>query len=285
MVSGRWTQPLLVAIGFGLLVCLTVFLPTFGDRMVNGSAYGSERRMALRPPAFALFGPLQLTWLVGFAGLAVAPLLLAGDQLIVAVVAAVVGGGVVYLSGKVLHQFARRWIVFVPAGFVVHDPLTIVDSVLFRRAAIATLGPALDTGRQSSITPSATTDGPVAERPATEDPATDNPATDGPATEDPAVDDGADVLPFKAESVGDLDLSGGAPGLALAVTTKKPLPVTIRPGGVLSGGSPVETDGTMKNVQTSTVVFTPTLPGALLQEARVRGIKIAVAQTNVSDPA
>ncbi|MGH9268266.1 MAG: hypothetical protein ACRD0D_08815, partial [Acidimicrobiales bacterium] len=35
-----------------------------------------------------------------------------------------------------------RWVVFVPAGMVLHDPASLADPVLFRRQAITALGPA-----------------------------------------------------------------------------------------------------------------------------------------------
>ncbi len=253
-ITGGMPVSLLLAIGFGLLVCATVFMPSFGDQMVNGSAYGSERRMALRPPAFALFGPIQLAWLVSFVGLVAAPLLVASQRYVAAAAAGVIGVAFVYGSGKVLHQFARRWIVFVPAGFVIHDPLVVVDAVLFRRTTISALGPALDIRTRSNSQEGKT------------------------SPQVPDSDNG------ETNTINDLDLSGGAPGLALAVSTKEPLPITIRPAGVFSGGSPVDTGGNIKNLQTTTVVFTPTLPGQLLQEARVRGIKIGVTEAAESEP-
>jgi hypothetical protein len=42
----------------------------------------------------------------------------------------------------VLHTLARRWLVFVPNGVVVHDPLTLVDPVLLRRVTVRSCGPA-----------------------------------------------------------------------------------------------------------------------------------------------
>ena len=70
------------------------------------------------------------------------PLLLAAGQwlagLAVVGVAALAGRPVVLR----LHQLSRRWLVFVPAGVVVHDPLTLADPVLFPRRMIRSFGPA-----------------------------------------------------------------------------------------------------------------------------------------------
>ena len=46
------------------------------------------------------------------------------------------------LALRALHGLSRRWIVFVPAGLVIHDPLTMSDAVLFPRRSIVSLGPA-----------------------------------------------------------------------------------------------------------------------------------------------
>jgi hypothetical protein len=41
-----------------------------------------------------------------------------------------------------MHTLSRRWLVFVPAGVVLHDPLSLEDPVLFQRKVIERLGPA-----------------------------------------------------------------------------------------------------------------------------------------------
>jgi hypothetical protein len=222
-VAAGWSAAGVLAIGFASLFSALVYLPTFGDHMINGSAYGSERRMALRPLAIVLLGPAQLAWLLVFAGLVTGPILLLAERYVLAALAAIVGVAAVWAGSRVLHQLSRRWIVFVPAGFVIHDPMQIVDAVLFRRNQIMTLGPAL-------------------------------------------VDPDS---PDRSDSPDDLtdrhDLSGGALGLALEVALKQPTPVALRERGGIS------------NIEVSRIVFSPTLPGAMLSEARIRGVKIGEA--------
>lgn len=222
--STAWTSASVLAVGFAALFSGLVFLPLFGDRMINGSAYGSERRMALRPTAAVLLGPAQLAWLLVFVGLITGPALLLNERYVLAGFAAVVGVVLIWAGGRILHQLARRWIVFVPAGFVIHDPMQVVDAVLFRRHDIKSLGPALlenEPTWSSGVTASA--------------------------------------APRRT------DLSGGALGLALEVALKESVPIGRR------------TKDGMTNVETGNVVFSPTLPGALLSEARIRGIKIGEA--------
>ncbi|MGH1493068.1 MAG: hypothetical protein ACRBK7_27345 [Acidimicrobiales bacterium] len=219
-LADSWSSSRLVGLGFAVLFSAVSFLPTFGDHMINGSAYGSERRMALRPPAFVLIGPAQLAWLMVFFGLTAAPMLILAERFALAAVAIIVGAAAVWAGGRVLHQLARRWIVFVPAGFVIHDPMTVVDSVLLRRNEVATLGPASADQELGSAT-------------------------------------GNDDLR--------IDLSGGALGLALQVALKKATPITTRKGRE------------MNNREVDNLIFSPTLPGAMLSEARIRGLKIGQA--------
>ncbi len=214
-----WSGSVVLALGVGALFTAVVFLPTFADRMINGSAYGSERRMALRPQAFVLLGPVQVAWLVVFAGLIVPPLLLLDERYVLAAMTAVAGGVAVWAGSRILHQLSRRWLVFVPAGFVIRDPMTLVDAVLLRRNEVTAVGPVVvDRTRRGDRSPS--------------------------------------------EVEGRIDLSGGAIGLALGVTLKQPTPITIRKRGGL------------QNLEVDALVFSPTLPGAMLSEARIRGMKI-----------
>ncbi|MBK9179225.1 MAG: hypothetical protein IPM45_06550 [Acidimicrobiales bacterium] len=114
-----------------------------GAAFVQGSAYGDETRLPLRPPGILLLGPVELAWAVAVAGLATGPLLLAARQWVLGAATLAVGLPLAAVCVRALHQLARRWLVFVPAGLVVHDPVGLVDSVLVRRVDLASLGPAL----------------------------------------------------------------------------------------------------------------------------------------------
>ncbi len=203
--------PALGALLWGLVTTSVAFLPVVGDTMINGSAYGSERRMALRPPAYVLLGPAQVSWLCVAGGFLATVTLVLVERWILAIIVGLLGAVLGWAGFRILHQLARRWIVFVPAGFVIRDPMHLVDAILLRRQQVAALGPALE-----------------------------------------------------AES-GRTDLSGGARGLALEVEVKEPTPITIR----------VSNEAT--NLEVTNIVFTPTLPGAMLREARIRGLKIGTA--------
>ncbi len=142
ITAGEWPDTALVAIGAGIVVTAVAFLPSTGDPMINGSAYGAERRMALRPPASVVVGPLYLVWALVFAGTVSGPLLLAAGNWRLGVPALVIGSLFVFLGARSFHQLSRRWIVFVPAGFVIHDYWSLAESLLFQRSIKPVLGPA-----------------------------------------------------------------------------------------------------------------------------------------------
>lgn len=210
ITTDTWSPAMVGAIGAGAVVASATFLPLVGDHMVNGSAYGPERRMALRPPAALVLGPLQLLWVFTVAGPVIGPVLVAAGHPITGAIVTVVGLGVAWYGAQRLHQLSRRWVVFVPAGFVLHDHYSLAESLLMQRPGIASLGPVpLDKGEL-------------------------------------------------------LDLTAGSAGVALLVEFVDPTPLALR------------SEGEIQTVTVDRLMFSPTLPGELLREARIRGIRIGV---------
>jgi hypothetical protein len=114
---------------------------------VNGVAYGDERRFPLRTPFALFFGPLPLARLALVGGVVAGPLLLADERWVAGAVAVLVGVPLVVVAARALHGLSRRWLVLVPAGVVVVDPLTLADPTLFVRRQVRALR-ALDTGSE-----------------------------------------------------------------------------------------------------------------------------------------
>jgi hypothetical protein len=136
----------LLAATWAAILLLAAFAAGTGDTFANGSSYGDERRMLLRAPTPLLLGPIPLTWLATVSGPVAAPLLLAAELWVAGAVVVVVGAVLTYVGGRALHGLARRWVVFVPAGLVLHDTQALAEPVLFPRTSIARLGPAVDDG-------------------------------------------------------------------------------------------------------------------------------------------
>ncbi|MGE3621147.1 MAG: hypothetical protein AB7L84_11865 [Acidimicrobiia bacterium] len=131
-----------VSVAWAAGTLVLAMAPATGDVFVNGSSYGDERRMPLRPPAALLAGPVELAWLAVVVPVVAAPLLLAAGATVAGLAVALVGVPAAVVGVRALHGLARRWVVFVPAGLVVHDLLALADPVLLTRPSIRRLGPA-----------------------------------------------------------------------------------------------------------------------------------------------
>lgn len=176
-----------------------------GHVFVNGLSYGDEVRLLLRPSALLLAGPLPLTAAITVGGVVSGPLLLAAEQWPWGAAVTVVGGALAVVGARSLHSLTRRWLVFVPAGVVLHDHLAVQDPVLLRRRAVAGFGPAQQ---------------------------------------------GSDAL----------DLSQGAAGLILELTTNQP--ITLSP--------PTRRKHSAEEAQASGVLIAPSRPGHAVTLARQR---------------
>jgi hypothetical protein len=131
-----------VAVVATALAQVLVARPGPARAAANASAYGDEHRFPLRVPPGLFAGPLPLARLALVGAVATGPLLLADGRIVAGVVAVVVGVPVGALAARALHSLSGRWAVLVPAGFVIVDPLTLADPVLFPRERIVALGAA-----------------------------------------------------------------------------------------------------------------------------------------------
>ena len=131
-----------LALGSAAVILVVAFAAEIGAEFVNGSAYPNERRLPLRVPGPLLFGPLLLAWLLAVPLPAVGVLLVADERWVAGGLVLALAGPLAVLLVRAMHGLARRWVVFVPAGLVLHDPMTLADPVLFRRQTIGRLGPA-----------------------------------------------------------------------------------------------------------------------------------------------
>jgi hypothetical protein len=111
----------------------------FALAAANSIAYGDEQRFPLRTPPGLYAGPLPLARALVVAGIAGGPLLLADGEIVLGLVALVVGLPAALFLARALHSLSRRWLVLVPAGLVVADPLTLADPVLFIREHIVSV--------------------------------------------------------------------------------------------------------------------------------------------------
>ncbi|MET0896011.1 MAG: hypothetical protein ABWY80_09180 [Acidimicrobiia bacterium] len=102
----------------------------------NAIAYGDEQRVLLRTPPALFLGPLPIARVLVAGALVAPPLLLADERWVLGTITLVVAIPIVIMLPRALHGLSRRWGVLVPAGFVIVDPLTLSDPVLFLRERI-----------------------------------------------------------------------------------------------------------------------------------------------------
>lgn len=103
----------------------------FGQRSVQASAYGDEQRFVLRAPSAFLVASV-IAWLLTAAAIIISMGTL-GHNNLVATVVGLVAIALAVLSAPRWHRLSRRWLVLVPAGVVVHDPLVLSETAMWRR--------------------------------------------------------------------------------------------------------------------------------------------------------
>ncbi len=141
------------------IVTVLVSDPALAEHFVNGSSYGPEIRLPLRTPAAVILGPLPLAWSAVVIGAGAGPMLLAYQRWLPGIVLSVIGVPLAGMAARSLHGLSRRWLILVPGGVVVHDPLALREPVLMpsptvmdMRPAPAEFGPRLDlTGRAPGL--------------------------------------------------------------------------------------------------------------------------------------
>ena len=238
-----------VALAAAAVAAAAVLHPAFGDAMTDASSYGAERRFLLRAPGPVLLTLVAPMWLLTCAGAAAGPLLLADRRWPAGAAATLIGWPAALLAGRALHRLARRWLVFVPAGLVVHDHLTLAQPVLLTRSEIASVGPA-----------PAAADAADAADLAAADMADTAPVNITHAAE-PADDLTTDAKPAAA------DLTAAALGLALEVRLAGPAELPVVAGRRREKGRAV-----------TALLVSPTLSARVLAAAADRGIPVTAGR-------
>ena len=131
-----------------LIICAS---PVFVDAMVQGGAYGEETRFALRTP-LPYVVPAVIAWLLYTSTLIGGSLLLATKQYVIGAVLVAIG---VLLSRTIpqrLHRLARRWLVLVPVGIVVHDHLVLHETIMAPSAKTLSAARTSDVGEAADLT-------------------------------------------------------------------------------------------------------------------------------------
>ena len=149
VVSVAASQPLAVFCSVvALIVCAS---PLFVDAMVQGGAYGDETRFALRTP-LPYVVPAVIAWALYTSALIGGSLLLAARQYVIGAVLVAAG---ILLSRTIpqrLHRLARRWLVLVPVGIVVHDHLVLYETIMAHSEKILSVTRTSEVGEAADLT-------------------------------------------------------------------------------------------------------------------------------------
>jgi hypothetical protein len=121
------------------------------DNMVQGGAYGQEIRFALRTPWPHVL-PAIIAWALFLPSLYLGTLLLAATQWIPGIVLTVLGLALCRTVPRRIHRLARRWLVLVPAGVVIHDHMVLAETMMIRRHNITSINVTRQSGDEADLT-------------------------------------------------------------------------------------------------------------------------------------
>ena len=127
--------PTVLAIVATLVTTLVAMSADIGSNFVQSSAYGDEFRVLLLPSRpFALV--LVVSWLIWVASVVVGALALVREAWVAGGILVAVGVALTAILPPRFHRFARRWLVVVPAGLVLHDHVVLAETAMFSRTSI-----------------------------------------------------------------------------------------------------------------------------------------------------
>lgn len=137
-IGGAELTDVLALAGPALLAAVLTASADVGRRWIQASAYGDEQRFPLRPPVGYLVAAI-LAWLVWVAATLIGVVALVGGRVALGAAGATLGVAGLIVLPRRWHQLSRRWLVTVPAGLVVHDPVVLGETLMVPRRQLAGL--------------------------------------------------------------------------------------------------------------------------------------------------
>ena len=115
----------------GIISLMLMFTADYGSAHVQAGAYGNERRFLLRIPAPVVL-PTLITWAVFATVLVVLENAVQSENYVLGIPLLLALIAMSWKFAPQLHRLSRRWLVRVPAGWVVHDDLMLAENLLIR---------------------------------------------------------------------------------------------------------------------------------------------------------
>ena len=135
LVGGASTGAGVAALAVAMVTTAIAFSAEAGEALVQGAAYGHERRLPLRMPVAHLPAAV-VAWIMWCAALVWAVLLLGARMWVLGAITAAAAVGLTWLFARRLHRFSRRWLVLVPAGVVLHDHVVLGETLMVPKANV-----------------------------------------------------------------------------------------------------------------------------------------------------
>lgn len=135
LVAGASTVSGAAALIAATVTVAVAFAPETAEACLQVAAYGDERRLPLRPPA-AMQAPMLVAWVVWVVVCLTGVLLLSAGRYLLAVPTLALAAAITWALVGRLRRFACRWLVCVPAGLVVHDPVVLAETLMVMRANV-----------------------------------------------------------------------------------------------------------------------------------------------------
>lgn len=141
IANGEVSGSTVFAVALGIVAIVATMSGDVGRHWVQLSAYGDERRFLLACPP-AMIVAQVLTWIVWFTLASGAVITLTAKDPSGAVTAIGIAAALLSVAGlRVLpprfHRFSRRWLVWVPAGLVVHDHVVLAETAMMSKRSVA----------------------------------------------------------------------------------------------------------------------------------------------------
>jgi len=149
--SAEWSPSVILATLLAAVACVFMFTAEFGSEQAQAGAFGNERRFLLRLPA-PLALPAVIGWLLFSLSVIGAPIVVASSTWVIGVPTALLALVVLWFAPQRLHQLSKRWLVRVPAGWVVHDAVLLADNILVRTHELQSMAIAPSTTEAFDLT-------------------------------------------------------------------------------------------------------------------------------------
>ena len=135
VISNAATIPLdainVAASASGIISLMLMFTAEYGSAHVQAGAYGNERRFLLRIPAPVVL-PTFITWTLFAVFIFVLESAEQNRNYSLGIPMLLVICAALWRFAPQMHRLSKRWLVRVPAGWVVHDDLMLAENLLIR---------------------------------------------------------------------------------------------------------------------------------------------------------